>query len=49
MTSNAFTREELKELAGDFPIEKLIISQGVDSCDKYYNRRCVVSCNGKEV
>lgn len=35
MISNAFTREELNELAGDFPMEKLIVSQGMGSCDRF--------------
>lgn len=35
MISNAYTNEELKKLAGDFPIEKLLISENVNSCDRF--------------
>lgn len=35
MISNAYTKEELKKLAGDFPIEKLLISENVNSCDRF--------------
>ena len=35
MTSNAYTKDELKELAGDFPMEQLLVAQDVDSCDRF--------------
>ena len=35
MISNAYSREELKKLAGDFPIEMLVEKQCSDSCDRF--------------